>query len=92
MKPSAANLLAGFVVACVLAYMTDRFDVSFVDGTPDHVASQLRGVAATESDVSTISDFLRDADIARFSPPPHLDLGTLIARAEELIRSLENAK
>ena len=77
------------VVAAVVGYLAERYDLPGLFRTPGDLARRLREAGADAEAVAECEAFVREADAARFAPAPHLTDDVLIADAERLIRRQE---
>ena len=77
------------VVAAVVGYLAERYDLPGLFRTPADLARRLRDAGADADTVAECEAFVREADAARFAPAPHLSGDILIADAERLIRRQE---
>ena len=77
------------VVACVSAYLAERFDLPSLFCTPGDLARRLRESGADPTTVAECESFLWAADSARFAPSPDVTGEALIADAERLVRRQE---
>jgi hypothetical protein len=77
------------VVACVAAYLSDRYDLPGLYRTPGDLARRLREAGADPATVAECEAFVWSADAARFAPAPEVTGEALLADAERLIRRRE---
>lgn len=77
------------VVAVVVAYLAQRYELSGRFPTPDELARRLRAAGADDSAIAGSVAFLTEADAARFAPLHHVTAEALLADAERLVRRQE---
>jgi hypothetical protein len=77
------------VVAAVVAYLAERYDLPGLFRTPGDLARRLRDAGADPDAVAECEAFVCEADAVRFAPGPDLIGDALIADAERLIRRQE---